>query len=220
MPTLFVAGASRGIGLELAKQYLAEGWKVHATYRQSGSELEQLQGDLHAHQLDVTDRAAIEQLKEELGNEPIDILFHNAGIYGHVTEEAEWLDSFRINTIAPFHMLTTFAANVGASKHKIATAMSSKMGSMGDNGSGGSYVYRSSKAALNAIMKSLSADLAQEYGVTVVVMHPGWVKTDMTGPGALISTAECVAGIRKVLDGVTPADAGRFYDYAGKEIPW
>ncbi len=220
MPTLFVAGASRGIGLELARQYLIEGWKVHATYRTPGGELEQLQGDVHLHQLDVTDQTAIKQLKQQLGNESIDILFHNAGVYGHTTDETAWLESFRINTVAPFHLISTFAENVAMGKHKIVTAMSSKMGSMSDNGSGGSYVYRSTKAALNAVMKSFSIDLAQEYGVTVVVMHPGWVLTDMTGPGALISTTESVKGIRKVLDGITPADAGRFYDYAGQEISW
>ncbi|VAW87156.1 hypothetical protein MNBD_GAMMA16-13 [hydrothermal vent metagenome] len=220
MPTLFVAGASRGIGLELAKQYLSEGWKVHATYRTPGSHLEQLHGDIHLHQLDLTDHDAIMQLRQTLNKEPIDILFHNAGIYGHITDENEWLESFRVNTIAPFQLISAFAENVGMSKYKIATAMSSKMGSMSDNGSGGSYVYRSSKAALNAVMKSFSIDLAQKYAVTVIIMHPGWVETDMTGPGALISTTECVTGIRNVLNRITPADAGRFYDYAGKEILW
>jgi len=220
MPTLFVAGANRGIGLELAKQYLSEGWKVHATYRTPGSELEQLRGDLHLHQLDLTHHVAITQLRKKLNKEPIDILFHNAGIYGHITDETEWLESFRVNTIAPFQLISAFAKNVGMSKYKIATAMSSKMGSMSDNGSGGSYVYRSSKAALNAVMKSFSVDLAQKYDVTVIVMHPGWVETDMTGPEALISTTECVTGIRNVLNSITPADAGRFYDYAGKEILW
>jgi NAD(P)-dependent dehydrogenase (short-subunit alcohol dehydrogenase family) len=117
-------------------------------------------------------------------------------------------------------VITALRENVAASDKKLVAAMTSKMGSMADNSSGSAYVYRSSKAALNAVMKSLSIDLATLYGITTLVMHPGWVKTDMTGPGALITPAESVAGLRQVLERCTLADAGTFYDYQGNVVPW
>ena len=116
-------------------------------------------------------------------------------------------------------MMEAFLTHVAASKHKLIAAMSSKMGSMADNGSGGSYIYRSSKAALNAVMKSAAIDLAPR-GVKVAILHPGWVQTDMGGPDAEITVAESVGRLREILGSVTPENSGTFFDIDGSTIPW
>lgn len=225
MPTVLVVGASRGIGLEFARQYAKAGWDVHATYRTDSAGLECIDG-VQAHKLEVTSQGDIESLKDNLVNVPIDLLIHNAGIYGQKdayfgnTDEQQWLETFQVNTIAPMKIIEAFAENVARSEKKTITALSSKMGSMSDNGSGGSYVYRSAKAALNAVMKSLSVDLADKYDINVFTLHPGWVLTDMTGPNALITTEQSVSGMRSVIEGITKDKRGKFYDYKGCEILW
>jgi len=117
---------------------------------------------------------------------------------------------FRINTMAPLKMAETFAAQIARSRHKTIVSITSKMGSIADNGSGGSYLYRTSKAAVNMVVKSLAIDLKPS-GITAVVFHPGWVKTDMGGPNALISTEQSVSGIRQVISRLTLADSGKFF---------
>ena len=225
MPSVLVIGASRGIGLEFARQYAQDGWQVHATYRTSGSALESVAG-VHCYPLEVTNDDELQQLKQQLSDVTLDVLIINAGIYGQGdaffghTDKKLWLDAFQVNTMAPLKIAEAFVENVARSEKKTITALSSKMGSMADNGSGGSYVYRSSKAALNAVMKSMSIDLADEFGINVVTLHPGWVITDMTGTNALITTEESVKGMRGVLDASSNADRGKFLDYKGNEIPW
>jgi NAD(P)-dependent dehydrogenase (short-subunit alcohol dehydrogenase family) len=125
----------------------------------------------------------------------------------------------RINVMSPLKVCESFGTHVAASDLKKIAIMSSKMGSMGDNNSGGSYVYRSSKAALNAVMKSLSVDLGAR-GISVVILHPGWVRTDMGGSGGLIDAPESVNGLRQVIKGLNLENSGRFYNYDGLEIPW
>lgn len=125
----------------------------------------------------------------------------------------------RINVMAPVKVCGCFADHVAKGGLKTMATVTSKMGSIADNSSGGSYVYRSSKAALNAVMKSLAVDL-EERGITVAVLHPGWVKTDMGGPGALIDAPESVTGMRRVIAGLKPADTGGFFNYDGAAIPW
>lgn len=124
-----------------------------------------------------------------------------------------------INTIAPLKMVEALVEQLNMGDEKIIACMSSKMGSMDDNGSGGSYIYRSSKAALNSIVKSLSIDLAAD-GMKCVALHPGWVKTDMGGPNAEISTRESVTKIFEILTSLTAEDNGRFIDIDGSTIPW
>jgi NAD(P)-dependent dehydrogenase (short-subunit alcohol dehydrogenase family) len=167
----------------------------------------------------------VQRLAVHLHDRPIDILFNNAGIYGPTdavfghTDEARWLECLHTNVIAPMKMMEAFSTQVAASKHKLIVAMSSKMGSMADNGSGGSYIYRSSKAALNAVMKSAAIDLAPR-GVKVAILHPGWVRTDMGGPNAEITVAESVGRMRDILGAVTPENSGSFFDIDGSIIPW
>lgn len=229
MGNVLISGANRGIGLELARQYLQDGWRVFAACRQpeKAQELNGLagQGDLTVQPLDVTDARQVQNLRSAVGNTPIDVLINNAGTYGQKggnfgrTDADAWETAFRINVIAVMRMMEAFADAVAASEQKVIANMSSKMGSMGDNGSGGSYVYRSSKAALNAISVSAARDL-EDQGIKVVALHPGWVRTEMGGPNALIDVQESVRGLRRVLAGLDREQSGRFLDYKGEIVPW
>jgi len=229
--TVLITGTSRGIGLEFARQYSEAGWRVFAACRrpQAAHDLNALAaasgGSMTVHPLDVTDPSQLQALQQAIGATPLDLLLNNAGIYGQAsavfghTDAGKWLEAFRVNTIAPMKIMEAFVSNVAASDTRLMAALSSKMGSMADNHSGGSYVYRSSKAALNAVMKSAAVDL-RDRGVTVVALHPGWVRTDMGGASAEISTAESVAHLRRILDRVTAADSGSFFDVDGSIVPW
>jgi NAD(P)-dependent dehydrogenase (short-subunit alcohol dehydrogenase family) len=228
--SILITGANRGIGLELVKQYAENDWQVYACCRSpdQATELKQLAdqySQISIHPLDVSNNADIHALAKALDGQSIDILLNNAGIYGpydaHVgnTDEQQWIDCFRINSIAPMKVTEAFLPHVSASQTKLIATMSSKMGSMADNGSGGSYLYRSSKAAVNAVMKSLSIDLKAK-GIKVAILHPGWVKTDMGGPNAEITTQECVKHLRRNLDNVTLDNTGTFFEIDGSVIPW
>ncbi len=228
--TILITGTNRGIGLELTRQYAGAGWRVLACCRhpEEAQDLRALQDkyeEISIHQLDVSDTSQIKRLADQLAGVPIDILFNNAGVYGPSdatfgnTDEQAWLDCLRINTIAPMKMMEAFADHVAASQLRTIATMSSKMGSMADNGSGGSYIYRSSKAALNAVMKSAAIDL-QPRGICVAILHPGWVLTDMGGPNAEISVSESVTGLRRILADLTPEQSGTFFDIDGSVIPW
>lgn len=228
--TILITGANRGIGLELVRQYSDDGWHVIACCRQpdSATELKALAADydeISVHALDVRDTKQIESLAHILKGQAIDILFNNAGIYGPYdavfgnTDEARWLECFQVNTIAPMKMMEAFVEHIAVSQRKLIATMSSKMGSMADNGSGGSYIYRSSKAAVNAVMKSASIDL-QPRGIQVAILHPGWVLTDMGGPNAEITVTESVRNLRHILEGVTADNSGSFFDIDGSIIPW
>lgn len=227
MPSILITGASRGLGLEFARQYAGEGWRVFATCRApDGAEaLGAVGGAVSIHRLDVGDRQGIGALADELAGEAIDVLLNNAGVYGPRNPGLEtmdydaWAETLRINTLSPFAMIAAFVDHVARGDQRKIVALSSRMGSMGDNSAGGSYIYRSSKAALNAVMKSLSIDLAGR-GMTCCVLHPGWVRTDMGGPGGAIDAPESVAGMRRVIARLSPKDNGRFYNYDGAEIPW
>lgn len=227
MPTCLITGANRGIGLEFVKQYAADGWKAIATCRhpEEAEQLNALEGDIQVHPLDVTDFARIEALARKLSGEPIDLLINNAGIYGprvspyDSIDYAAWADVLRVNTMSPLKVSAVFADAVARSGLKRIVTITSQMGSIADNSSGGSYIYRSSKAALNAAMKSLAHDIKGKQ-ITVAVLHPGWVRTDMGGSGATIDPSESVAGMRQVIDGLRLEDSGRFLAYDGRELPW
>jgi NAD(P)-dependent dehydrogenase (short-subunit alcohol dehydrogenase family) len=226
-PNVLITGANRGIGLGLVQQFLNHGWRVHATARdfEQASELNALTSNsqLSLHQLDVTDYAAVARLAEELGR--VDLLINNAGYYGPKnyglgnTDEKEWRHVLEVNTIAPLKLVESLLPNLSQGSHKKIVCISSKVGSMQENTSGGGYIYRSSKAALNSVVKSLSNDLANQ-GFTVLAMHPGWVRTNMGGPNALIDVTQSAAGLYSVMLDAKPADSGRFLNYDGSELPW
>ena len=232
MKTTLITGANRGIGLEFARQYAEDGWHVLACCRHpdKSNALKELAAQypelIKIHPLDVADHAQIERLAQTLANESIDLLINNAGInpesdasgFGH-TNYAEWMSAFSINTMAPLKMAEAFAKQIARSKQKSIVTLTSLMGSIADNSSGGSYLYRTSKAGANMVVKSLAIDLRQQ-GVIAVAFHPGWVKTDMGGPNAMISVTQSVTGMRQVISSLTVADSGKFFDYEGNVLPW
>ena len=228
---LLITGASRGIGLEMVRYSMERGWRVFACCRnphQADSllKLAALTPErISVHIADMTELATLQALAYELRNEVIDMLINNAGVYGPEgsrfgeVDVAGWQQAFLINCIAPLKLAEALCEQVASSERKIIACLSSKMASMADNTSGGSYVYRSSKAALNAVVKSLSFDLHAR-GIKAVALHPGWVKTDMGGSQAEISTRESVSQMFATLLSLKLSDSGRFIDIDGSDIPW
>lgn len=226
MPTVLVTGTNRGIGLEFVRQYAAEGWRVHAACRdpEKATELKSIKGDVRVHRLDVTDEGQLAALETSLVGEPIDILINNAGVRGlgdsfGSTDVAGWLETLRVNAIAPVRVSERLIANLERGQRKLIVNITSRLGSIAENGSGGSYAYRSSKAALNMAAKSMAVDLKGR-GITVVVFHPGWVQTDMGGSGAPVSPPDSVGGMRAKIASLTAADSGSFFNYNGQPISW
>ena len=228
MHTILITGANRGIGLAFTKQYAEAGWKVLACCRepQSASALQacaKTHSNIQVFALDVADFEQVAALAHKLNDVAIDVLINNAGVYpdgsANDADGAAWEKAFKINSIAPYMMADAFKSHIAKSQLKKLATLSSKMGSIDDNTSGGSYIYRSSKTAVNMVMKSLSIDLAP-MGIAVVTLHPGWVQTDMGGSNALINTQTSVSGMRKVLDNLSLVNTGKFIAYDGKEIAW
>ena len=227
MPTIFITGANRGLGFEFAKQYAADGWRVIAACRDpaKAEALSAVEGDVQVETMDVDDDASVASLSDKLKDEAIDLLINNAGIYGpkHLSAEdmdyEAWGRVLRTNTMSPFRVTMAFLQQVRNSDQKIIATLSSKMGSLNENQDGGEYIYRSSKAALNAALKGLSYDLA-DAGIRIMLIHPGWASTDMGGPSAPLLPADGVAGLRKVLAGIKDGETGVFYDYKGAELAW
>ena len=220
MPTVFITGANRGIGLAFAQSYAASGWRVLAACRspEKATALKAVKGDIAVYALEVTNAGELATLAKTLKNETIDVLINNAGVGGEESTEG-WLRTLHINSIAPIRIAQALLPMVARGERKLVASVTSGMGSIADNTSGGSYAYRSSKAALNAAMKSLSVDLAKR-GVSVIVLNPGWVKTDMGGTGARMTAADSVIRMRKVIDSAGPAQSGKFFNYDGAEYPW
>ncbi len=226
MPSVVVIGANRGIGLAFARSYAADGWRVDATCRDpdAATELGGVAGDVRVHRLNATDDARAIEIARSIDG-PVDAFIYNAGIYGPrrpslgEVDVGVWQEVLPVNTIAPLKVAEAFIDRVAAGERKTMAFLTSKQGSIADNRSGGSYFYRTSKAALNAGVRSLAQDLSGK-GIKAVVLHPGWVKTDMGGPGASITPAQSVAGLRAVIDNLTPAQSGRFWNYDGTEIAW
>jgi len=223
MPTALITGAARGLGLEFTRQFAAKGYAVHACARAPDS-LRGETGDIHRHRLEVTDYKAVQALAKELAGEAIDVLICNAGIAGREAGElgridpAVWRQTFEVNTLAPLVMAEAFVEHVARSQQKKLVAVSSRLGSITHN-DGSRYAYRASKTALNMEWKSLSKDTAGR-GLICVVMHPGWVQTDMGGGAAPLTIADSVPAMVKVIDGLKRSDNGRFINYDGSDIPW
>ena len=237
MDTVLITGANRGIGLELAKQYAADGWRVLACSRRSSPGLAGIAGihsGVDVFQLDVDFHDQIDRLASELREEPIDVLINNAGILGKESafDEAAlrahafgktdfdgWERIFRTNVMGPMKMAEAFVEHVARSDQKKIITFTSMLGSNALNTNGGLYGYRASKAAVNAVMKSMSIDLASR-GIVAVAMHPGWVRTAMGGEGADIGVTESAHGIRGVIATLSPGEAGKVIAYDGKVLPY
>ncbi|MBB4286789.1 SDR family oxidoreductase [Roseospira goensis] len=227
MPTVLITGASRGLGLEFVRQYRADGWDVIATCRDPAKAPELTATGAEVHALDVTDDAAVKALGRTLAGRTLDVLINNAGVYplkgpqgsfGDIPVKP-WMEALRTNVIAPWKVAETFVANLEQAERPVLATISSKMGSIGDAASPGSVVYRSSKAGVNMVVKGLSIELGPR-GIICLAFHPGWVKTDMGGPNALITPEQSITGLRRLIAAATPADNGRFLAYDGQEVPW
>ena len=224
MPTVLITGAGRGLGLELARQYIADGWNVMGTVR-NPSATKTLEGmGARALLLDVTDFDAVKRFPEQLRGEPIDLLICNAGITGRrgmalgSFDYEDWDKVLRVNVLGAAATIDALVDNVAASQKKIIAVMSSRMGSISHT-SGATIPYSSSKAALNLVAKAFAVQLSSR-GIVVVALHPGWVKTDMGGSGAPLTPAESVQGLRRVLGALTSEHAGQFLAHDGSVISW
>lgn len=226
-----ITGANRGIGLEFARQYAAEGWRVFASARNpdEAADLKRLaqesSGRIRIVKLDVKDESTFADAKAQIGDEPIDVLINGAAVYGGSRQRLEnmdyaaWEEALNVNTMGPLRVTQAFVENVARSRRKLIATITSGMGSIADNTSGGSIVYRTSKAAVNMLMRSLSVDLAPR-GITCLVVHPGWVKTRMGGPDAKITPEESIGAMRRLFAEAGPAQSGKFFNYDGREYPW
>ena len=227
MKTVMVTGSNRGIGLELVRQYAADGARVLACCRkpQSADALQRCaapsEGRVTLHPLDVTRPKDIANLRHDLGETAIDVLINNAGISGGKEWEVDydaWEAAFQVNAIAPYRMSAVFRFNIAASTEKKLVTISSQLGSIANN-TGGRTAYRSSKAAVNQVMKGLAHEY-QSDGITLIIFHPGWVRTDMGGPQAPVSPRDSARGLISVIDRSGLKDSGKFVDYQGRELPW
>lgn len=225
--TVLITGANRGLGLEFVKQYALDNYEVIACTRKINKkdDLHRLQAsfkNISIHTLDVENFLSIDQFAKTL-TKPIDILINNAGLYpnssfDHINYET-WLNAFKINTLAAFKMVKAFLPHLKKGELKKIASLTSKMGSIDDNSGGGEYLYRSSKTALNMVMKSLSIDL-KPHDMSLITLHPGWVRTDMGGPNGLIDVDESVTGMKRQIDKLSIKTSGQFIAYDGKKIPW
>ena len=216
MPSVLITGANRGIGLEFARQYSADGWDVIATARQSSPELDGL--GVRVEKLDLADADAIAAFTVD---GPLDLFIANAGTnHPRDTEGAqnarEWQAMMMVNAIAPFQLGHALLPRMAEGGKMV--AISSGMGSVGDN-SGGWIPYRTSKAALNMAWSCLAIE-AKPRGVACVLFSPGWVQTRMGGSGAEITPEESVGDMRRLIDALTIADTGKFLRRNGSELPW
>lgn len=231
MPVTLITGANRGIGLEFSRQYAANGWQVFATCRQpdAAAELKALartsEGAVRVLELDAVDIASARRAASQLDGVAIDLLINNAGVmgarnqtFGNVDYDS-WAEVLNVNTLGPLRVAESFVEQVARSERRLIVTISSAMGSIQDNTSGGSIAYRSSKAAVNMAMRSAAIDLASRK-ISCVVVHPGWVQTDMGGPNALVSAQDSVSRLRVLIDSFGIEHSGRFYNYDGNEFPW
>lgn len=233
MPTILITGANRGLGLEFARQYTADGWNVIATARNPAStdELKELakKKNVLLKALDVASEESTRQLAKELKRVPIDILVLNSAIFtrdGNKFGElnyAGWRDSFETNVLGAMRVAEALLENVAASEKKQIVAISSGMGSLQDLGKtitfGAAYQYRTSKTALNMAMSLLAKDL-EPLGISVVILSPGWVQTDMGGANAALTPEQSITGMRRVLSRNPKELAGKFLSYDGTTWAW
>ena len=236
MPRVLITGASRGLGLEHARQYLAKGWEVIATARnpEASSGLKALAGQdggqLRTMRLDVTDHGNIETLAGELAAVSVDVLVNNAGTYGPKSafegmhyqsldgmDYDLWREMIEINVISAFKVAVCFRPHLQAAPNPLLVNMSSDMGSVANNTIGHSHAYRSSKAALNMLTKGMAIEWKD---ITVIAMAPGWCRTDLGGPEAPVDTEESVRMQHELFEGLDSSRSGEFINRFGENVNW
>lgn len=236
MPTVLITGANRGLGLEFARQYAADGWRVLATAREpeKAKDLKQLVAkhkNVGLYGLNVVNEKSVRDLANALNGTAIDLLLHNSGLYprkgqkvGEIDYEG-WREAMETNLYGVMRLTEALLKNVAASERKQIAAISSSMSSIRavEGGSvasaGTSYQYRTSKTALNMAFSVLGKELEPQ-GISVVLLDPGWVKTDMGGPHAQLTPEQSIAGMRKVLAGAPQAISGKFLGYDDRQRAW
>lgn len=218
--TVLITGCNRGIGLEFCRQYQANGWEVLAVCRQPSQALQEL-GVTIFESVDVTSVDDLSRLTGELKGKKIDLLINNAGVLTVDSLEQiksdSWTSVMQVNGLGP--MLVTQALLGSLAEGSKVAMVTSRMGSIEDNSMGGYYSYRMSKAALNAGAKSLALDLKPK-GIAVAILHPGYVKTDMTQQLGEITPSQSVTGLRERIEELTMATSGGFWHTNGEELPW
>ena len=231
MLVALITGANRGLGLEFTRQYLANGWQVFATCRDpaSANELQRSTpnagGKLAIVAMDVTDAKSVRAAAAQVGDARIDLLVNCAGITGVSGQKVgkvdydSWAHVLDVNAMGPMRVIESFTDQIARSERRLVVTITSGMGSIGDNTSGGSIAYRSSKAAVNMAMRSAAIDLAPRR-ITCVVVNPGWVKTDLGGPNATLTPQESVTAMRRLIEKLGPDQSGKFFHYDGSEYPW
>ena len=233
MSTTLITGANRGLGLEFTRQYLAEHYTVIAACRDPGKapELQQLERESHGAlslvEIDVADTSSVKRAAASVSvkNPTIDLLINCAGIFGAGAQTIgsldyeSWMRVLEVNVLGPARVSEAFLEPVVRSERRLIVTITSGMGSLTDNESGGYVAYRTSKAAVNMLMRSAAIDLKPR-GVACIVVNPGWVKTDMGGPNAKLTPKESVGAMRRLISKLGPKDSGRFYNYDGREYPW
>lgn len=235
--TVLVTGASRGIGLEFVRAWLGRGAQVIATardpasatdlhalldqYAQTDGETEPENERLRIMQLDVRDDRSVELLSSSLAGTRIDLLINNAGILTVETldnlDMGAVVEQLKVNALGPLRVTAGLSSHLRDGARVV--NMTSRMGSIEDNTSGGYYGYRMSKAALNMATRSLAVDLKGR-GIVVIAMHPGMVQTDMTRGYGMLSATESVASMNEVIERLTPQQSGLFLHYQGTTLPW
>lgn len=221
---VLVTGANRGIGLEFARQLSAKGFNVIGTARNPVKATELKATGARVEPLDVTDTASVAALAQSLDGVAIDILINNAGMLNREDSSLDTLDfdvmerSFQVNSLGPLRVTQALLPNLRSGNGKTIVNITSRLGSI-ELSTGGLYSYRTSKTALNQINKIVSSELASE-GFTSIVIHPGWVRTDMGGANATLSKTESVSGMLGVIDKLTTESNGKFFNYDGSELPW
>jgi len=219
-----VTGANRGLGLELAKQFAVAGADVVGTAREPEAATELAALGVRILQLDVSDDASVAAFAKALGDSPIHLLINNAGMSGRsLIDEVTHVELVRrifdVNTLGPMRVTDALLPNLIAADGAFIVNMSSRLGSLTENTSGGYHGYRESKAALNMYSRSLAADHRDE-GIIAIAVSPGWVRTDMGGPEAPLSPEESISGLRSVIEGLSPESSGKFLNHDGTELEW
>ncbi len=223
MARALITGASRGIGRALAVTLAERGHDVIAAMRRPGDATSP--PSVRTLALDVADPQSIAAAARSLDGEPLDLLVNNAGIFGRRgaglggIDDDSWHAVLHTNVIGAYRVSEAFLPHLRRGRERKLVTISSRMGSMAANTTGGEYIYRSSKAAVNAVMRSLAVDLAAA-GIIVAVLHPGWVRTDMGGAAATLDAAASARGLADVIEGLTPAQSGGFFNYDGAALPW
>jgi NAD(P)-dependent dehydrogenase (short-subunit alcohol dehydrogenase family) len=224
-PTILITGANRGIGLALSEIFSTNGFNVIATARKPGEAIKLRKLGVQLEALDISSQDSVDALAAKLAGQSIDILVNNAGIGGHSSKKFSDLDINKlavvldVNSLGALRVTQSLLPNLMLGNRRVVASISSRMGSIEENSRGCCYGYRASKATLNSFNKSLAMEFESD-GFTFTVLHPGWVKTDMTSDAATYTPEQSSEHLYKVISGLAKSDNGKFYGLFGKEIPW